>query len=117
MIQEIPEFVVGKYSVFFLRPSLDIHGCCYSNSLSNWLATGVLARLSSGFVINYDIRIIFPFIDTGLEGFPFAVVENHNYIFELSLFMQQYHFIFYALNLEDFHYLKSNKITYYPKAT
>ena len=24
------------------------------------------------------------FIDTGLEGFPFAVVENHNYIFELS---------------------------------
>ena len=55
-------------------------------------------------------------LDTGLEGFPFAVVENHNYAFELSAIYAVISFFFLCAGpgrLSAFR--KTNRITYYPQ--
>jgi len=71
-----------------------------------------------GLLSTMVFALYFHFIDTGLEGFPFAVVENHNYIFELSAIYAAISFYFLCagpgrLSL----FRKSNKITYYPKGS
>ena len=59
----------------------------------------------------------FHLIDTGLEGFPFAVVEAHNYVFELSAIYALMALYFVCAGpgrLSAFR--KKNKVTYYPKS-
>ena len=83
------------------------------------LALGIFARLSSlGLFSTMAFAVYFHLLDTGLEGFPLAVVEGHNYAFELS-------FIYGAISLYFLCagpgrlslFRKTNKITYYPKST
>ena len=83
------------------------------------LAIGIFARLSSlGLFSTMAFAVYFHLLDTGLEGFPLAVVEGHNYAFELS-------FIYGAISLYFLCagpgrlslFRKTNKITYYPKST
>ena len=49
------------------------------------LALGIFSRIAAFGLLNTMLfAIYFHLFDTGLEGFPFAVVEGHNYAFELS---------------------------------
>ena len=115
------EFVVGKYFSFLPGdPVIWTYLAAVTQIVCPiGLATGVLARLSSlGLFSTMVFALYFHFIDTGLEGFPFAVVENHNYIFELSAIYAAISFYFLCagpgrLSL----FRKSNKITYYPKGS
>jgi len=76
-----------------------------------------LARVSAlGILGTMVFACYFHFVDTGLEGFPLAVVEGHNYAFELSAIYAAISFYFLCagpgrLSL----FRKTNKITYYPK--
>ncbi len=81
------------------------------------LATGIFARLSAlGLLSTMLFALYFHMIDTGLEGFPFAVVEGHNYIFELSAIYAAISFYFLCAGPGRLSIIrKSNKITYYPK--
>lgn len=113
------EFVVGKYFSFLPGdPVIWTYIAAITQIVCPiGLATGVFARLSSlGLLSTMVFALYFHFIDTGLEGFPFAVVENHNYIFELSAIYAAISFYFLCagpgrLSL----FRKPNKITYYPK--
>tara|TARA_Y100001968_G_scaffold70627_2_gene61793 strand:- start:1368 stop:1919 length:552 start_codon:yes stop_codon:yes gene_type:complete len=113
------EFVVGKY--FGFLPGDPIFWT-YAAGVTQvicpiGLATGVLARISSlGLLGTMVFACYFHFLDTGLEGFPFAIVEGHNYTFELSAIYAAISFYFLCagpgrLSL----FRKTNKITYYPK--
>ena len=113
------EFVVGKYFSFLPGdPVIWTYIAAITQIVCPiGLATGVFARLSSlGLLSTMVFALYFHFIDTGLEGFPFAVVESHNYIFELSAIYAAISFYFLCagpgrLSL----FRKTNKITYYPK--
>ncbi len=113
------EFVVGKYFSFLPGdPVIWTYIAAVTQIVCPiGLATGVFARVSSlGLLSTMLFALYFHFIDTGLEGFPFAVVENHNYIFELSAIYAAISFYFLCagpgrLSL----FRKTNKITYYPK--
>ena len=113
------EFVVGKYFSFLPGdPVIWTYIAAVTQIVCPiGLATGVFARLSAlGLLSTMVFALYFHFIDTGLEGFPFAVVENHNYIFELSAIYAAISFYFLCagpgrLSL----FRKTNKITYYPK--
>ncbi|WP_320663310.1 DoxX family protein [Prochlorococcus sp. MIT 1223] len=113
------EFVVGKY--FSFLPGDPIFWT-YAAGVTQvicplGLATGVLARISSlGIFGTMVFACYFHFIDTGLEGFPLAVVEAHNYAFELSAIYAAISLYFVCagpgrLSL----FRKTNTITYYPK--
>tara|TARA_Y100001968_G_scaffold272812_1_gene265244 strand:- start:28975 stop:29526 length:552 start_codon:yes stop_codon:yes gene_type:complete len=113
------QFVVGKY--FSFLPGDPIFWT-YAAGVTQiicplGLATGIFARISSlGILGTMVFACYFHFIDTGLEGFPFAVVEAHNYAFELSAIYAAISFYFLCagpgrLSL----FRKTNKITYYPK--
>ena len=82
------------------------------------LAVGFFARVSAlGLLSTMIFAVYFHLIDTGLEGFPFAVVENHNYNFELSAIYAAISFYFACAGpgrLSAFR--KTNTITYYPKS-
>ncbi len=82
------------------------------------LAIGLFPRLSAlGLLSTMVFAVYFHLVDTGLEGFPFAVVENHNYIFELSAIYAAISFYFVCAGpgrLSAFR--KKNSITYYPKS-
>ena len=113
------EFVVGKY--FSFLPGDPIIWT-YAAGLTQvvcpiGLATGIFARLSSlGILGTMVFACYFHFIDTGLEGFPFAVVEGHNYAFELSAIYAAISFYFLCAGPGRLSLLKkTNKITYYPK--
>tara|TARA_Y100001968_G_C19249735_1_gene663770 strand:- start:213 stop:764 length:552 start_codon:yes stop_codon:yes gene_type:complete len=114
------EFVVGKYFSFLPGdPIIWTYAAGVTQIICPLgLATGILARLSSlGIFGTMVFACYFHFIDTGLEGFPFAVVEAHNYAFELSAIYAAISFYFVCsgpgrLSL----FRKTNKITYYPKA-
>ena len=115
------QFVVGKY--FGFLPGDPIIWT-YIAGITQLvcplgLATGVLARISSlGILSTMVFACYFHFIDTGLEGFPFAVVEAHNYAFELSAIYGLISFYFLCAGpgrLSAFR--KTNKITYYPKSS
>ena len=115
------QFVVGKYFGFLPGdPIIWTYAAGVTQVICPiGLATGVLARISSlGLLGTMVFACYFHFVDTGLEGFPFAVVEGHNYTFELSAIYAAISFYFLCagpgrLSL----FRKSNKITYYPKGT
>ncbi|WP_320677491.1 DoxX family protein [Prochlorococcus sp. MIT 1300] len=113
------EFVVGKYFGFlpgdpvvwtFIAAATQV--ICPIG-----LALGFFARISAlGLLSTMLFAIPFHLLDTGLEGFPFAVVENHNYAFELSAVYAAIFFYFVCAGpgrLSAFR--KTNKITYYPQ--
>ena len=81
------EFVVGKYFGFLPGdPVIWTFAAAITQLLCPiGLALGVFARISAlGLFSTMVFAIYFHLFDTGLEGFPFAVVEAHNYAFELS---------------------------------
>ena len=118
--QGFADFVVGKYFPFLPGdPVIWTYAAAITQIVCPiGLATGVFARLSSlGLLSTMLFAVYFHLIDTGLEGFPFAVVESHNYTFELSAIYAtiSLYFLFSGpgrLSLMR----KTNKITYYPKS-
>ena len=113
------EFVVGKYFGFLPGdPIIWTYAAGITQVICPiGLATGILARISSlGLLGTMVFACYFHFIDTGLEGFPFAVVDAHNYTFELSAIYAAISFYFLCAGPGRLSLLrKSNKITYYPK--
>ncbi len=113
------EFVVGKYFGFLPgNPIIWTFAAAATQIICPIaLAIGVFARLSAlGLLSTMVFAVYFHMLDTGLEGFPFAVVENHNYAFELSAIYGLISFYFVCAGpgrLSAFR--KSNRITYYPK--
>tara|TARA_B100000700_G_C14856435_1_gene766486 strand:+ start:194 stop:745 length:552 start_codon:yes stop_codon:yes gene_type:complete len=113
------QFVVGKYFAFLPGdPIIWTYAAGVTQIICPiGLATGILARVSAlGLLGTMVFACYFHFVDTGLEGFPFAVVEGHNYTFELSAIYAAISFYFLCagpgrLSL----FRKTNKITYYPK--
>ena len=119
--QGFAEFVVGKYFPFLPGdPVAWTYGAAITQLVCPLgLALGILPRLCSlGLLSTMAFAVYFHLLDTGLEGFPLAVVEDHNYAFELS-------FIYGAISLYFLCagpgrlslFRKTNKITYYPKST
>ena len=117
--QGFAEFVVGKYFPFLPGdPVFWTYGAAITQLVCPLgLALGVFARLSAlGLFSTMAFALYFHMLDTGLEGFPLAVVEGHNYTFELS-------FIYGAISLYFLCagpgrlalFRKTNKITYYPE--
>ena len=117
--QGFAEFVVGKYFPFLPGdPVIWTYAAAVTQIICPiGLATGIFARISALGILNTMLfALYFHFIDTGLEGFPLAVVENHNYIFELSAIYAAISLYFVCAGpgrLSAFR--KTNKITYYPK--
>tara|TARA_B100000941_G_scaffold266251_1_gene221415 strand:- start:870 stop:1430 length:561 start_codon:yes stop_codon:yes gene_type:complete len=118
--QGFAEFVVGKYFPFLPGdPVIWTFGAAITQLVCPLgLALGILSRLSAlGLFSTMAFAVYFHLLDTGLEGFPLAVVESHNYAFELS-------FIYGAISLYFLCagpgrlalFRKTNKITYYPKS-
>ncbi len=113
------EFVVGKYFSFLPGdPVIWTFAAGVTQILCPiGLALGVFARISAlGLFSTMVFAIYFHFLDTGFEGFPFAVVEAHNYAFELSSIYAAISLYFVCAGpgrLSAFR--KSNKVTYYPK--
>ena len=113
------EFVVGKYFGFLPGdPIIWTFAAGVTQVLCPiGLAIGILARVSAlGLFSTMAFAIYFHLLDTGLEGFPLAVVESHNYAFELSAIYAAIAFYFVCSGpgrLSAFR--KTNRITYYPK--
>ena len=118
--QGFGEFVVGKYFPFLPGdPVLWTYGAAITQLVCPiGLALGVFARLSSlGLFSTMAFAVYFHLLDTGLEGFPLAVVEGHNYAFELSFIYGAISLYFLCAGPGRLALLrKTNKITYYPKA-
>ena len=114
------EFVVGKYLGFLPgNPVLWTYAAAATQIICPiGLAIGFFARISAlGLFSTMIFAVYFHLIDTGLEGFPLAVVENHNYNFELSAIYAAIAFYFACAGpgrLAAFR--KTNTITYYPKS-
>jgi len=112
------EFVVGKYFGFLPGdPVIWTYAAAVTQLLCPiGLAIGVFARISAlGLMSTMLFAIYFHLFDTGLEGFPFAVVEQHNYAFELSSIYAAISLYFVCAGpgrLSAFK--KTNKVTYYP---
>ena len=117
--QGFSEFVVAKYFGFLPGdPIIWTFAAAATQIICPiGLALGVFARVSAlGLLSTMVFAVYFHLIDTGLEGFPFAVVENHNYIFELSAIYAAISFYFLCAGpgrLAAFR--KTKRITYYPK--
>ncbi|WP_036902014.1 MULTISPECIES: DoxX family protein [Prochlorococcus] len=115
------EFVVGKYFGFLPGdPIIWTFAAGVTQIVCPiGLAIGIFARLSAlGLLSTMLFAIYFHLVDTGLEGFPFAVVEGHNYIFELSAIYAAIALYFLCAGpgrLSAFR--KKNKVTYYPKGS
>mgnify|MGYP001227275772 CR=1 FL=1 len=116
--QGFGEFVVGKYfdflpgdPVFWTFAAAITQIACPIG-----LAIGIFPRICAFGLLNTMLfAIYFHLLDTGLEGFPFAVVEQHNYAFELSAIYAAISLYFVCAGpgrLSAFR--KSNKVTYYP---
>ncbi|WP_320668294.1 DoxX family protein [Prochlorococcus sp. MIT 1307] len=114
------EFVVGKYFGFLPgNPVIWTYAAALTQLICPvGLAIGFFARISAlGLFSTMIFAVYFHLVDTGLEGFPFAVVENHNYNFELSAIYAAIAFYFACAGpgrLSAFR--KTNTITYYPKS-
>ncbi len=119
--QGFAEFVVGKYFGFLPgEPIVWTFAAAATQIVCPIaLAIGLFPRLASlGLMSTMLFAIYFHLVDTGLEGFPLAVVENHNYAYELSAIYAAISFYFLCAGpgrLSAFR--KTNKITYYPKST
>ncbi len=113
------EFVVGKFFPFLPGdPIIWTFAAALTQIICPiGLAIGVFARISAlGLMSTMLFAVYFHLLDTGLEGFPLAVVENHNYTFELSAIYAIIFFYFVCAGpgrLSAFR--KTNKITYYPQ--
>ena len=114
------EFVIGKYFGFLPGdPIIWTFAAAATQVICPiGLALGFFARISSlGLLTTMVFAIPFHLLDTGLEGFPLAVVENHNYAFELSAIYAAIFLYFTCAGpgrLSAFR--KTNKITYYPRS-
>ena len=119
--QGFAEFVVGKYFPFLPGdPVIWTFGAAITQLVCPLgLALGVFARLSAlGLFSTMAFAVYFHLLDTGLEGFPLAVVEGHNYAFELSFIYATISLYFLCAGPGRLALLrKTNKITYYPKST
>jgi len=112
------EFVVGKYFSFLPGDPIVWTFAAAATQLlcPIGLLIGVFARISSlGLLSTMLFASAFHVLDTGFEGFPLALVEAHNYAFELSTIYAVIFFYFLCagpgrLSLGR----KTNKITYYP---
>ena len=119
--QGFAEFVVGKYFGFLPGdPIIWTFAAGITQIICPiGLALGIFTRLCSLGLLNTMLfALYFHFVDTGLEGFPLAVVEGHNYIFELSAIYAAISFYFLCAGpgrLAIFQ--KKNKVTYYPKSS
>ena len=85
--QGFSEFVVGKYFGFLPGDPVVWTFAAAATQIICPIALviGVFARIAAlGLMSTMLFAIYFHMLDTGLEGFPFAVVEAHNYAFELS---------------------------------
>ncbi len=117
--QGFAEFVVGKYFPFLPGdPVIWTFAAAITQLICPvGLALGILTRICSLGILNTMLfAIYFHLADTGLEGFPFAVVEAHNYAFELSAIYAAISLYFLCAGpgrLSAFR--KTNKVTYYPK--
>lgn len=113
------EFVVGKYFGFLPGDSIIWTYAAATTQIvcPIGLAIGIFPRLSAlGLFSTMAFAVYFHLIDTGLEGFPLAVVENHNYIFELSaIYACIFLYFVFAGPGRLSAFRKTNKITYYPK--
>ncbi|KGG16663.1 MULTISPECIES: DoxX family protein [unclassified Prochlorococcus] len=117
--QGFAEFVVGKYFAFLPGdPIIWTFAAGVTQILCPiGLALGVLSRLCALGLLNTMLfAVYFHLVDTGLEGFPFAVVEAHNYAFELSAIYAgiSLYFLFAGPGRLAI-FKKKNKVTYYPK--
>ncbi len=115
------EFVVGKYFAFLPGDSII---WTYAAALTQivcpiGLAIGIFPRLAAaGLFSTMAFAVYFHLVDTGLEGFPLAVVEGHNYIFELSsIYASIFLYFMFAGPGRLSAFRKKNKITYYPKGS
>ncbi len=117
--QGFSEFVVGKYFGFLPGdPIIWTFAAAATQVVCPiGLAIGVFARLSAlGLLSTMLFAIPFHLLDTGLEGFPLAVVDAHNYAFEPAAIYAAIFFYFLCsgpgrLSASR----KTNKITYYPQ--
>ena len=77
---------VAKYLAFLPQPLLWTYGAIAAELVCPiLLALGILARPSAGALLGtMSFAVLFHLNDTGLEGFPLAVVEKHQYGFETS---------------------------------
>ena len=97
--QGFAEFVVGKYFPFLPGdPVIWTFGAAITQLVCPLgLAIGIFAELSSlGLFSTMAFAVYFHLLDTGLEGFPLAVVEGHNYALNCLLYMVLFLFTFYA---------------------
>ena len=81
------EFVIGQYLDFLPGdPLLWTYTAALTEIICPiGIALGFATRLCAlGLLSTMTFAIAFHLFDTGLQGFPFAVVENHSYAFELS---------------------------------
>ncbi|WP_036910096.1 DoxX family protein [Prochlorococcus marinus] len=117
--QGFAEFVVGKYFTFLPGdPIIWTFAAGLTQIICPiGLALGVLTRLAALGLLNTMLfALYFHFVDTGLEGFPLAVVEGHNYIFELSAIYAAISLYFLCAGPGRLSVLrKANKVTYYPQ--
>ena len=114
------EFVVAKYFSFLPgEPIIWTFVAAITQIVCPiGLAIGIFPRLSAlGLLSTMLFAIPFHLLDTGLEGFPLAVVENHNYAFELSAVYAAIFFYFLCAGPGRLSASrKTNTITYYPKS-
>ncbi len=119
--QGFAEFVVGKYFAFLPGdPIIWTFAAGITQVICPiGLALGIFTRIAALGLLNTMLfAIYFHLIDTGLEGFPLAVVEGHNYIFELSAIYASISLYFLCAGpgrLAAFR--KKNKVTYYPQGS
>ncbi len=117
--QGFSEFVVGKYFPFLPGdPVIWTFAAAATQVVCPiGLAIGVFARISAlGLLSTMLFAIPFHLLDTGLEGFPLAVVEAHNYAFEPASIYAGIFFYFLCAGPGRLSASrKTNKITYYPK--
>ncbi len=118
-LQGFSEFVIAKY--FGFLPGNPIVWTVIAATTQILcpigLALGLFARISAlGLLSTMLFAIPFHLLDTGLEGFPLAVVENHNYAFELSAIYAAISLYFVCAGPGRLSiFKKKNKVTYYPK--
>nr|WP_269623574.1 DoxX family protein [Prochlorococcus marinus] len=118
--QGFAEFVVGKYFGFLPGdPVIWTFAAAITQIVCPiGLALGIFARISALGLLNTMLfAVYFHLVDTGLEGFPLAVVDDHNYAFELSAIYAAISLYFLCAGpgrLSAFR--KTNKVTYYPKS-
>ncbi len=119
--QGFAEFVVGKYFPFLPGdPVIWTFAAGLTQIVCPLgLALGVFTRLCALGLLNTMVfAVYFHFVDTGLEGFPVAVVPDHNYAFELSAIYAAISLYFLCSGPGRLAlFRKTNKVTYYPKGS